>query len=672
MAGLLREDDVAAVKERTSIEEVVRAHVTLTRAGTGSLKGLCPFHDERTPSFHVRPAHGHWHCFGCGEGGDVISFVEKIEHLSFVEAVERLADAAGVELRREGGRADETSRSRRTRLLEAHRAAAEMYAGALLETPEARMGRDFLRDRGFDSEAAGRFGVGYAPKAGDTLTRHLLARGFAEEELLLGGLSGSSSRGLYDRFRGRLVWPVRDVTGATVGFGARRLFDDDRIAAKYLNTSETPIYKKTSLLYGIDLAKGEIAKTRQAVVVEGYTDVMAMHLAGVTTAVATCGTAFGVDHVKVLRRLLRDDASARTVFTFDGDAAGQKAAMRAFELDDAFNARSYVAVAADGLDPCDLRLKSGDAALELLVSKAVPMFEFAARTKLQAFDLDSAEGQAGAVHEVAPILAGIGDETLRHLYLGRVATWIGVEIDLLDRAVEAARRQGRKPAESPRQPRQPHQARESRDAAFGRSMSAGETRGEAGEIGGHLGGPGSGESDSTGEPGQAERVLVYPRPDLSDRVVNLEHQVLQVLLQHPLALRDADVLSLVSARFVDPGHAAVLHAALSHWGEHTERSAASWVDVVQSEAGDAAMRLVSELSVAPILARHDPQTGRPDTRYVNSLVTAIQEVTLRQRISEAAGALRRAEAVDPGQARSISWELRDLQQQLESLKESLS
>ncbi|MDO5696391.1 MAG: DNA primase [Dermatophilus congolensis] len=665
MAGLMRDEDVALVKERTSIEDVVRAHVTLTRAGTGSLKGLCPFHDERTPSFHVRPAHGHWHCFGCGEGGDVISFVEKIEHLSFVEAVERLAGAAGVEVRREAGGADEASRSRRTRLLEAHRAAAEFYASALLESPEARSGRDFLRSRGFDSEAASRFGVGYAPKAGDTLTRHLMGRGFDEDELMVGGLSGRSSRGLYDRFRGRVMWPVRDVTGATVGFGARRLYDDDRIAAKYLNTAESPIYKKTSLLYGIDLAKGAIAKTRQAVVVEGYTDVMAMHLAGVETAVATCGTAFGVDHVKVLRRLLRDDGSARTVFTFDGDAAGQKAAMRAFELDDSFNSASYVAVAADGLDPCDLRLKSGDAALELLVSKAVPMFEFAARTKIEAFDLTTAEGQAGAVHEVAPILAGIGDQTLRHLYLGRVATWIGVEIDLLARAVNEAIRAGRKPT-----------------AASARSGRAAQTQGQNARQGyGSGGGPGSGSGDARGTAAEsqqneddgdaAEQVVVYPRPDLSDRVVSLEHQVLQVLLQHPAALRDADILALVSATFVDPGHAAVLLAALSHWGEHTQLSSSAWVDLVQSEAGDPALRLVSELSVAPIRARHDPETGRPDNRYVSSLIVGIQEVTLRARISEAAGALRRAEAVDAEQARGIAWELRDLQQQLESLKESV-
>ena len=669
MAGLMREEDVALVKERTSIEDVVRQHVTLTRAGTGSLKGLCPFHDERTPSFHVRPAHGHWHCFGCGEGGDVISFVEKIEHLSFVEAVERLADAAGVEVRREAGHGDDqTARSRRTRLLEAHRAAAEWYASALLEQPEARAGRDFLRARGFDSEAAAHFGVGYAPKSGDVLTRHLMGRGFEEEELLLGGLSGRSSRGLYDRFRGRLVWPVRDVTGATVGFGARRLFDDDRIAAKYLNTAESPIYKKTSLLYGIDLAKGAIAKSRQAVVVEGYTDVMAMHLAGVTTAVATCGTAFGADHVKVLRRLLRGDGTSRTVFTFDGDAAGQKAAMRAFELDDDFTSTSYVAVAEDGMDPCDLRLASGDAALELLVSKAVPMFEFAARTKLQAFDLDTAEGQAAAVHEVAPIVAGIADTTLRHLYLGRVATWVGVEIDLLARAVDQAIRERRRPTEtrardaraarSPAASRRVDEPRHASAAEPGQPDSARGTR----DAGGAEGADGA----------EPERVLVYPRPDLRDRVVNLEHQVLQVLLQHPKALRDTDVLALVSARFVDPGHAAVLHAALSHWGEHTERSAASWIDVIQTDAGDAAMRLVSELSVAPIRARHDPQTGLPDTRYVSSLVVAIQEVTLRQRISEAAGALRRAEGDDPERARTIAWELKDLQMQLESLKESLS
>jgi DNA primase len=207
VAGRIRAEDIAAVKERTSIEDVVRDHVTLRPAGVGSLKGLCPFHDEKTPSFTVRPAVGSYHCFGCGEGGDVLSFVQKVEHLSFTESVERLAAKLGLELRYEDGagpgREGGVSLGKRSRLLEAHRVAQEFYAAILQDTtsPVARAGRDFLRDRGFDAAAAERFGVGFAPGDGEALTRHLREKGFTEDELVIGGLSGRGSRGLYDRFR---------------------------------------------------------------------------------------------------------------------------------------------------------------------------------------------------------------------------------------------------------------------------------------------------------------------------------------------------------------------------------------------------------------------------------------------------------------------------------------
>ena len=401
MAGRIKAEDIATVKERTSIEDVVRDHVTLRPAGVGSLKGLCPFHDEKSPSFTVRPTVGSYHCFGCGEGGDVISFVQKVEHLTFTESIERLAAKLGLELHYEEGggpREGGVSLGKRSRLIEAHRVAQEFYASLLLDTgrPEARAGRDFLRERGFDGAAAETFGIGFAPQGGEALSRHLRERGFTEDEMVTGGLSGRGSRGLYDRFRGRLVWPIRDTTGDTVGFGARRLFDDDRIAAKYLNTSETPIYKKSQVLYGLDAAKKAISTERRAIVVEGYTDVMAAHLSGVEGAVATCGTAFGIEHIKILRRIMRDETDgpqARVIFTFDGDAAGQKAAMKAFGEDQRWAAQSFVAVAPDGMDPCELRIAKGDAAVRALVDDAVPMFEFAVRTTIRRFDLDTAEGR---------------------------------------------------------------------------------------------------------------------------------------------------------------------------------------------------------------------------------------------------------------------------------------
>ena len=321
--------------------------------------------------------------------------------------------------------------------------AQEFYLERLLESQEARIGRDFLRERGFGGDAARRFGVGFAPRGGEELSRHLRSKGFTEEELVLGGLSGRGSRGTYDRFRGRLVWPIRDITGDTVGFGARRLYDDDRIAAKYLNTSETPIYKKSTVLYGLDLAKKAIAAERQAVVVEGYTDVMACHLAGVEGAVASCGTAFGVDHIKVLRRIMRDEADlapARVVFTFDGDAAGQKAAMKAFNEDQRWASQSFVAVAEGGMDPCDLRIAQGDDAVRHLVDDAVPMFEFAVRTTINRFDMSTAEGRVQAMRAAAPIVNSIRDSSMRPEYVRTVAGWIGVEVEQVQAEVARAGR----------------------------------------------------------------------------------------------------------------------------------------------------------------------------------------------------------------------------------------
>ena len=324
MPGRIKQEDIALVRERSPIADVIGDQVQLRNAGGGNLKGLCPFHDEKSPSFSVSPGRGVYHCFGCGVGGDVIRFVQETEHLDFVDAVERLAGRAGITLRYEDSGAPSkgsANRGQRQRLIEAHAEAAKFYAEQL-RTEEAAPAREFLRERGFDAAAAATFQCGFAPSGWDALTRHLLAKGFSADELTLGGLSRTGGRsGLIDRFHRRLLWPIREVGGDVVGFGARRLFDDDRVEAKYLNSPETPIFKKNQLLYGADLAKRDIARQHRAVVVEGYTDVMACHLAGVGTAVASCGTAFGGEHVSLLRRLLMDsDALAgEVIFTFDGD-----------------------------------------------------------------------------------------------------------------------------------------------------------------------------------------------------------------------------------------------------------------------------------------------------------------------------------------------------------------
>ena len=443
----IRQADVDEVKARTNIADIVGERVALKSAGVGSLKGLCPFHDEKSPSFHVRQQVGYYHCFGCGESGDVYSFLRAMDHVSFTEAVERLAGRIGYTLHYEdGGAAPETSG--RSRLYAANTAAAEFFRGQLL-SPDAEAARRFLGERGFDAGAAAHFGVGFAPRGWDGMLKALTAQGFTREELSAAGLVSTGQRGVYDRFRGRLVWPIRDVSGQTIGFGARKLFDDDQ-GPKYLNTPETPIYKKAQVLYGLDLAKRDIARgdPRRVVVVEGYTDVMACHLAGLTTAIATCGTAFGTEHIKVLRRVMGDDnASGEVVFTFDGDEAGQKAALRAFTEDDRFNAQTFVAVAPDGLDPCDLRLQRGDAAVRGLMDAKQPMFEFAIDRKLGGFDLSTVEGRVGALRAAAPIVAEIRDRLLRPGYERVLARRLGMDPTEVHGEVErAARGAGAAPA----------------------------------------------------------------------------------------------------------------------------------------------------------------------------------------------------------------------------------
>ncbi|SDH24517.1 DNA primase [Microbacterium pygmaeum] len=432
--------DVDEVKARTNIGDIIGERVALKSAGVGSLKGLCPFHDERSPSFHVRPQVGFYHCFGCGESGDVYSFLRAMDHVSFTEAVERLAGRIGYALHYEdGGAAPETSG--RTRLYAANAAAAEYFRGQLASA-EADIARRFLGERGFDAGAAANFGVGYAPKGWSNMRDALKSQGFSDEDLSAAGLVSQGQRGVYDRFRGRAVWPIRDVTGQVIGFGARKLHDDDQ-GPKYLNTPETPIYRKAQVLYGLDLAKRDISRDHRVVVVEGYTDVMACHLAGITTAIASCGTAFGSDHITVLRRVMGDDSAAgEVVFTFDPDAAGQKAALRAFADEKRFAAQTYVAVAPGGLDPCDLRLQRGDGAVRALMETKVPMFEFVIDQRLAGFDLSTVEGRAGGLRSAAPIVADIRDPALRPGYERVLARRLGLDLPEVHAAVERAVRSG--------------------------------------------------------------------------------------------------------------------------------------------------------------------------------------------------------------------------------------
>ncbi len=440
MAGRIRDEDVVYVREHTPIDDVVGDFVQLKNAGGGQKKGLCPFHDEKSPSFHVTPSKGFFHCFGCGVGGDAINFLMKLEHLTFTETVERLAERIGYQLHYDSTGPSAGSGINRSRLVAANIAAAKFYQEQLGAVGPAQVGREFLTGRGFDKEAAANFGIGYAPDEWDGLYKHLSPLGYTDAELNLAGLTKEGSRGgLIDRYRNRLVWPIKDISGDIVGFGARKLASDDvDQGPKYLNTAETPIYKKSQILYGLDMAKKEIAKKRQVVIVEGYTDVMACHLAGITTAVATCGTAFGDDHIRIIRRLLMDDDAFRgeVIFTFDGDAAGQKAALRAFDDDQKFVAQTFVAVEPSGMDPCELRQSGGDAAVRDLVARRVPLFEFAMRSVIAQYDVSAAEGRVNALNQVAPLVGKIRDASLRPEYVRLVAGWLGMEVDTVAAAVK--------------------------------------------------------------------------------------------------------------------------------------------------------------------------------------------------------------------------------------------
>ncbi|MFK5646345.1 DNA primase [Ornithinimicrobium sp. LYQ121] len=640
MVRRIKAEDVQTVKDRASIEDVVREHVNLRSGGVGTLKGLCPFHDEKTPSFTVRPAVGYYHCFGCGEGGDVLDFVQNVDHLTFSESVERLADRLGITLRYDesgpgGGRGDgpQAPTGQRTRLMEAHRVAEEFYHEALLRSPEGQKGRDFLRAKGFNGEHSRRFMVGYAPLGGDALSDHLRRKGFTDEELVLAGLSGRGSRGLYDRFRGRVVWPIRSIAGDTVGFGARRLYDDDRIAAKYLNTSETPIYKKTSVLYGLDLAKKAISTQRRAVVVEGYTDVMAAHLSGVETAVATCGTAFGTDHIAMLRRMLRDEpgrSPARVIFTFDGDAAGQKAAMKAFEQDQRWAAQSFVAVAEGGQDPNDLWLREGAEAVARLVEEARPMFEFAVRTTIAPYDLSLAQERVQAMRAVAPILAGVKDASLRPEYVRDVAGWMGVDPVAL--TVEVNRAAHAPPERGPRS-------------------------------------PGEGAPDQPAAP----HAPTLPRPDLTDPVQVAERNLLQVALQYPLAMVAEDMDEIPPQQLRAPMHQAVWHGLREAGGVRgaAGMSGATWIQAVLGQSPPPVHPLVHELAVAPLPVRLDPASGMPPETYVDSLVLRVRLAGLEQQVAQSMGEAQRLPEGSP-EARRVVEHLMRLQREHAALKDRIS
>jgi DNA primase len=579
MSGRIRDEDVQYIRERAPIDEVVGDYVQLKNAGGGQKKGLCPFHDEKSPSFHVTPSKGYFHCFGCQTGGDVIAFLMKIDHLSFTETIERLADRMGYTLRYEeysgGGKAPVGNRSR---LVAAHMEAAKFFQNLLNTSPDAQIGRELLTKRGFDRAACEAFGVGYAPNSWDGLTKHLRALNFT-----------------IDKFRNRLMWPIKDISGDVVGFGARKLESDtEDQGPKYLNTSETPIYKKSQVLYGLDIAKKEIAKKRQVVVVEGYTDVMACHLAGITTAVATCGTAFGPDHIRIIRRLLMDDDAFRgeVIFTFDGDAAGQKAAMRAFNEDQKFVTQTFVAVEPDGLDPCDLRQHKGNLALRDLIARRIPLFEFAIKTELKQHNLDTAEGRINALNATAPLVAQIRDKSLRPEYTRLLAGWLGVEVEIVSRAVSQGARNV--PAQ----------------------QSSNETHGD------------EPQNDTSW------------RPDPLEPTLMLEREVLKARVQLP-ALSTA-WSTIEDGSFTHPAYTA-LATTINSIGA-TRPLTAEEISEPQMKA------LFTELSVEPLKA-----DGEITERYISSIAARLREVRVSRQIADLKSRLQRLNPVENGDEYNASF-----------------
>ncbi|WP_369270869.1 DNA primase [Streptomyces sp. R11] len=626
MAGRINDEDVKAVRDAVPIDAVVSEYLQLRNAGGGNLKGLCPFHDEKSPSFQVSPSKGLFHCFGCQEGGDTITFVMKVDHLSFSEAVERLAGQAGITLRyEEGGYSPSHQRGERIRLVEAHKIAAEWYAEQLASSPEADTGRIFLAERGFDQAAAVHFGVGYSPQGWDHLTRYLRGKGFTDKELLLSGLSQEGRRGPIDRFRGRLMWPIRDIGGDVVGFGARKLYEADN-GPKYLNTPDTAIYKKSNVLYGIDLAKKDIAKSSRAVVVEGYTDVMACHLAGVTTAIATCGTAFGGDHIKILRRLLMDNGSARVIFTFDGDAAGQKAALRAFEDDQKFAAETYIAIAPDGMDPCELRLAKGDDAVADLAEPRTPLFEFALRQIVLRYDLDTPAGRAAALDEAAPIVARIKNSGAQHEVAVQLAGLLGI-LDtqfVVKRVAQLARwardRGGRGPAPQSRDTQR-------YDAAPGPRASG-------------------------------------PALTLRNPVYATERELLKLALQRPeLASPAFDAYGV--DEFTAAPYAAVRQTIMDAGGaEYGIQDPQEYLVRVREAAPDDQVRaMVTELAVEPIMRR------TVDEVYAGTVLVQVRRRAVERRIRDIQSQMTRlSTGGDPAQLAAVQNELWVLQQYDQALQ----
>lgn len=683
MPGMILKEDIEKVRATADLYDIVSATVSLKPSGTGAYVGLCPFHDEKTPSFSVRPALGVWHCFGCGLGGDVFGYVEHQENVDFRDAVELLADKYHIELHYDQSNAKkEHTGSKRARLLEANEAAQEFFVSQLM-TKDALAARKLLDGRNFSQADCQRFGCGYAPQGWDNLVRYLAGKGFTQQEMLDAGLARQGQHGVYDYFRGRVTWPIRDSTGRTLGFGARKLYEDDSISAKYINTPDTQLYRKNQVLYGIDMAKSAIVKKRQVVIVEGYTDVMAMHLAGVDTAIATCGTAFGAEHAKIVRRLIADDSlgavqligplkvdgqqlSSRIVFTFDGDAAGQKAAIHAFGLDAAFSTQAFVAVADDNLDPCDLRIKRGNEAVRALIANAEPLYDFVIKTAIGRFDTTYTTGQMGAVKAVAPLIAQIRDRSLLDLYSRKAVRQIGVDLDIMQREVRDARRKLNVRDEDAYAPKR----------RFAANAAAAEPRMEQGVN------PYANPSARKALEHRDAAEQSYYRID--DAVFICEQQFMATLIQVPLAVDPTLFASLTLSSFMTPVFRTLFQAIAAAGGlPSTDTPQGLWMHNLTKAGGPMLESVINELAVMQLpLPPSDADTERAsqqsqeinvqlrkptddERRYASELIIRLLDTGIMRRI----GADKRRMAQLPDGAEKI--ELLGQITKLETLRKDL-
>ena len=577
MASRVKSSDIEELKERADIVEVIGGYVSLKPASSGSFKGLCPFHGEKTPSFNVRANPAFYHCFGCGVGGDVYKFLQEIESISFTDAVERLAQKVGYELTYEEGAPESSNRSK---LLELNKLAASYYQEQLA-SEEALKAREFLVSRGFDASSAATFGIGYAPKGWRNLTDQLTSKGHKLEDLITVGLAMQSDKGGYDRFRGRVLWPIKDANEQVLGFGARKLYDDDE-GPKYLNTPETPVYHKSGVLYGLDLARKEIVKKREVIVVEGYTDVMACHLAGHQTAVATCGTAFGEDHIRLINRLLgqsRDPASV--IFTFDPDAAGQKAALRVYGDSSKFNALTFVAAGPEGLDPADLRKERGDKAITEMLAGKKPLFEFVIRHRISQFPMTDLDSRVAAARAAAPVVADIIDPALRGGYTRQLADWVSLDVADVSALVSGNKQAGvrervepmrrSEPAKQPASPQQKH-----------------------------------------------------------------EEQILQVLVQHPAAFSIEQLRRMQAAGFSEKEHRELVDVILQNPQSLGE---SNFANALANNVGEDLLPLVRSLALAPLPVANESELQR----YSAGIVNGAMLQTLNREKTDLLAALKRLE-----------------------------